>query len=483
MALKCTTGQRIGGLGVLSATTSAGTFTYSCWIKVENPATGVIAQSSFGGRPIHIATSATQLTVSANLTDVLQPFTAQAMPSGWFHLALRHASSGGTRAYLYINGVEVATIAGSFYVNCADGILRGITSGGTGMTVRLFDEAYWGVDLGTVVVGNLASGSIRPDGVGTVPNNYYKYEQQTTGNVVNGDSGLSDQGSAGNTLTISTGTPTWDTDSPFLDITAPTLSARTIPDAGTTITATLSESGCLPSSGTGGFTLSGTSVSVSSWAISGTTLTLTLSGSVIAGETVLLSYARASTTDDIYDTANNYLADFTNASVTNNSTQTGESEASVSNKKSGFRSITSLNNYLLTYEPLSVSDTDAVLLLGGRALALKQLATDEYVIPYLTDTSGSVDNTVSVIQGKTLNISKNNDGYYFLSVDNSSVNKTVAATTLIGNVNIAINSDNEIAIYNIGNSSSATDLDTVILGNYRLGVGKISDKWYLIFKT
>lgn len=106
------------------------------------------------------------------------------------------------------------------------------------------------------------------------------------------------------------------------DTTPPTLSSRAVPSGGTTLTATLSESGCGPASGTGGFTLGGTAATVSSWAISGTTLTLTLSGLVYSGETVTLSYARASTTDDIEDAAGNFLADFSNASVTNNSTQT-----------------------------------------------------------------------------------------------------------------------------------------------------------------
>lgn len=110
------------------------------------------------------------------------------------------------------------------------------------------------------------------------------------------------------------------------DTTPPTLSARAVPSAGTTLTATLSES-CTAdgggSSGTGGFTLGGTSATVSSWAIAGgTALTLTLSGTVYQGETVTLTYARSGTTDDIKDGAGNYLADFSAASVTNNSTQT-----------------------------------------------------------------------------------------------------------------------------------------------------------------
>jgi hypothetical protein len=106
------------------------------------------------------------------------------------------------------------------------------------------------------------------------------------------------------------------------DTTPPTLSSRTVPTGGVTLTATLSESGCTPSSGTGGFTLAGTVAAVTSWAISGTTLTLQLSARVYSWDTITLSYARASTTDDIEDAAGNFLADFSNASVTNSSTQT-----------------------------------------------------------------------------------------------------------------------------------------------------------------
>jgi hypothetical protein len=103
----------------------------------------------------------------------------------------------------------------------------------------------------------------------------------------------------------------------------PTLSAAAVPSAGTTLTAMLSQSGCIPASGTGGFTLaaSGGAVAVSSWAISGTTLTLTLSRTIGAGETVTYSYDRATTTNDISDAGGtNFLANFSGASVTNNST-------------------------------------------------------------------------------------------------------------------------------------------------------------------
>jgi hypothetical protein len=104
------------------------------------------------------------------------------------------------------------------------------------------------------------------------------------------------------------------------DVTPPTASSWTVPSAGTTVTATLSESGCTPASGTGGFSLSVGSATVSNWAISGTTLTLTLSGTIYAGQTVEVSYDNAGASEAIADASDNLLADITDADVTNNST-------------------------------------------------------------------------------------------------------------------------------------------------------------------
>ena len=58
----------------------------------------------------------------------------------------------------------------------------------------------------------------------------------------------------------------------------PTLSNPASSRDGATVTATLSVSGCTPVSGAAGFTLGGTTATVASWSISGTTLTLVLSG-------------------------------------------------------------------------------------------------------------------------------------------------------------------------------------------------------------
>jgi hypothetical protein len=100
--------------------------------------------------------------------------------------------------------------------------------------------------------------------------------------------------------------------------TTPTLASPTVPAAGSTLTATLNTSGCSPASGTGGFTLAGTTATVASWAISGTTLTLTLANVAEPGETITYTYAHAGASSPIVN-GSNQLADFSTVAVTNNS--------------------------------------------------------------------------------------------------------------------------------------------------------------------
>ena len=111
-------------------------------------------------------------------------------------------------------------------------------------------------------------------------------------------------------------------------IPAPTCGNFTCPSAGTTLTATLSQSGLTPGSGSGdgGFTVSGLighAVTVTSWSISGTTLTLVLSAPIRVGDTnaITVDYdgSAAITNGD------NALASFSGKSVTNNSTFIGAS--------------------------------------------------------------------------------------------------------------------------------------------------------------
>lgn len=101
------------------------------------------------------------------------------------------------------------------------------------------------------------------------------------------------------------------------DSVAPTVTARTIDAAGTSLTLTFSEA----VTGSTGFSLtaSGGAVTPSYASGSGTSsYTFTLSRTIAQGETVTLSY----TPGNVADGAGNALASITNAAVTNSSTQT-----------------------------------------------------------------------------------------------------------------------------------------------------------------
>lgn len=88
---------------------------------------------------------------------------------------------------------------------------------------------------------------------------------------------------------------------------------------GNTITATLSSVDCTPITGAGHFTLSGTAATVASWSISGATITLTLAGHTLPGETVTLTYTRSNDATDIVDWNGNALVNFSGLAVTNGS--------------------------------------------------------------------------------------------------------------------------------------------------------------------
>jgi uncharacterized repeat protein (TIGR02059 family) len=108
------------------------------------------------------------------------------------------------------------------------------------------------------------------------------------------------------------------------DITAPSLSSAEVPSAGTTIVLTYNEN--LLSTGDGvpdttDYTISasGGAVTVSSRAVSTTTVTLTLSRTISQGETVTISYT-AGASGRVQDASLNISSNFTNQAVTNNST-------------------------------------------------------------------------------------------------------------------------------------------------------------------
>jgi hypothetical protein len=105
------------------------------------------------------------------------------------------------------------------------------------------------------------------------------------------------------------------------DTTPPTITSLAIPSTGNSIIVTFSE-GVLPATGISGFSVevdAVLNVITSTVRTSSNTMVLTLTDTVLVGETVTLSYAAGNVTDS----ATNDLADVTDAAVANGSIQTG----------------------------------------------------------------------------------------------------------------------------------------------------------------
>src|SRR6478609_9524110 len=100
---------------------------------------------------------------------------------------------------------------------------------------------------------------------------------------------------------------------PEVDTTAPTVTAASIGTAGDTLTLTFSES----VTGGTGFTMDGWTLGTASG--SGTTRTFSISPTVLDTDAPALDY----TPGDVQDANENALEAFTNATITNGSTQTG----------------------------------------------------------------------------------------------------------------------------------------------------------------
>ena len=116
------------------------------------------------------------------------------------------------------------------------------------------------------------------------------------------------------------------------DTTAPTFSSASVASSGTSLTLTYNEALSTTTAAKERFTVVRTrfgwitpeTPTVSSVSVSGSSITLNLSATIFAGDTVTLSYADPSGSDDasaVQDSAGNDAASLTNQAVTNNSTQ------------------------------------------------------------------------------------------------------------------------------------------------------------------
>ena len=156
---------------------------------------------------------------------------------------------------------------------------------------------------------------------------------------------------------------------PAADATPPTLSTATV--NGNTLVLTYNEAldtASTPAASV--FTLGGTSVSVNTVAISGMTVTLTLSAAVTSTDVVTVTYT-APGTNPLQDVAGNDAADLTTRSVTNNTPAADATPPTLST------AVVNGNMLVLTYnEALDTASTPAasVFTLGGTSVSVNTVA-------------------------------------------------------------------------------------------------------------
>jgi len=160
------------------------------------------------------------------------------------------------------------------------------------------------------------------------------------------------------------------------DTSAPSFSSAAINSAGTTITLTYSEALSATTAGTSDFavTVGGVSRSVSSVAVSGSTVVLTLaSPAVESGQSVSVAYTQPAGSNAVKDSAGNKSSSLSSTSVTNNSTvdTSGPSFVSAATNTAG-------TTITLTYsEALSAttaSTSDFTVLVGGVPRSVSSVA-------------------------------------------------------------------------------------------------------------
>lgn len=191
------------------------------------------------------------------------------------------------------------------------------------------------------------------------------------------------------------------------DLTPPTELSAAVPSAGTTVVVTFTESGSppvLPASGITGFTclVNGVSRSISSATRTASTqITLTLASPVVyIGDTVRISYSGGNVTDSA--AVPNSLATFSNATVTNSSTQAAMSTTQLTLERG--QAGQSLSVHLLGATATATSD---FTLTGSTITAIDATDTANPIITVTAATSTGVKTLTHVATGATCTITVN----------------------------------------------------------------------------
>ena len=220
----------------------------------------------------------------------------------------------------------------------------------------------------------------------------------------------------------------------LVDSTAPTFSSAAVNAAGTKVVLTYSEALSATTAGGSDFSVmvGGVSRSVSSVAVSGSTVELTLASAVVQGETVTVAYTDPTAGNDssaVQDSAGNDAASLSATSVTNNSTVDGTAPTFVSAATN-----TAGTTITLTYsEALSATTaggSDFSVMVAGVSRSVSGVAVSgSTVVLTLASAVGEGQSvTVAYTQPGSANAVKDSAGNKAASLSATSVSNQVDTT-------------------------------------------------------
>lgn len=212
MAIRIPSGARLVTAAAPAGGGNPGAVTIGGWFNFDLTGDGDIFRSSSfeGTQPIKMSRSGSNIVFESRDSDAAGPTVSVPITAGWAYYAARCSNASGTLDG-FVGGSK--TIGGSQTGYLSAYNTYWLECSGTG-SVDVWKLGVWTSALSDAEIA--AKSASRTPEASPLPYNFLGLNLQTTGNVSNGQSGLADTGSGADaTLTIVSGTPTWNTAAPL----------------------------------------------------------------------------------------------------------------------------------------------------------------------------------------------------------------------------------------------------------------------------